>query len=150
MVPPEILGWHHEGRGGTSTGLPTVGRRGSAPGGTCTGITAKAALTVGAGCAPDTKSACEAAAGSQALASQLPCALNTGLVFSGPAFSPEGVSPSSLVRARWKGSWVLRGETPSYMGQATHLPQDSVSYLSSGVMVTVPPRGAGTERWQQL
>lgn len=61
---------------------------------------------------------------------RLLCVLDTGLVPCRPAFSPEGVSPSSLVRERWReprgpGFSVPCGERLFCAGQVTHLPRGS-------------------------
>lgn len=112
--PGTVRGWE------TGAGLPEWV---AGPASSFTHVTAKAVLTARAGRAPGTRSTCGAAG----LASWLLCVLDTGLVPCGPAFSPEGMSPSSLVRERWReprgpGFSVPCGERLFCAGQVTHLP----------------------------
>lgn len=104
------------------------------------------------GRAPDVKQAWEAAAGLQALASRLPCALNTGLGPPGPASSLEGVSPSNLVRGRWKEpesqvprSCVVR-RCPAWARPPT-CHKTRFPTCQAGWWWLCPLSGAGTEWW---
>lgn len=79
---------------------------------------AKAVLTARAGRAPGTRSTCgdtRSTCGAAGSASWLLCVLDTGLVPCGPAFSPEGVSPSRLGND---------GESPEGRVSRSHMGRD--------------------------